>query len=292
MNKFCGTGVAMVTPFNNDGSIDYHGLEKLINYLIQGGVEYLVSLGTTGESATIDKSEKKAIWEFTAQVVDKRVPLVAGIGGNSTREITDTLRHFNTNGFAAILSVSPYYNKPTQNGIYAHYKSIAEVSPLPIILYNVPSRTGSNITAETTLRLAHDFKTIIGIKEASDNFNQFNEIMRDKPTDFLFISGDDPVALPLIAMGAAGIISVIGNAIPQIFSTMTRACLSGDFTEARPLHYRIIEFTRLIFSEGSPAGIKAALKQVGICEDYLRLPLVNVNPETYHRIYKELAALI
>lgn len=291
MNKFLGTGVAMVTPFNVDGTVDYQGLQNLINHIIEGGVEYLVSLGTTGESATLNESERKAILELTLEAVNHRVPVIAGIGGNATQEVINTLKNFDSRGFEAILSVSPYYNKPTQRGIYEHYKAIAGESPLPIMLYNVPSRTGSNISAETTLRLAHDFKNIIGIKEASNDFDQFNEIMRDKPEDFLFISGDDPVALPLISMGAVGIISVIGNVIPQIFSTMVRLCLNGNFAEARPLHYRMIEFTKLIFSEGNPGGVKAALKQLGICEDHLRLPLVNISKDLSGKIAKELTTL-
>lgn len=291
MNKFLGTGVAMVTPFHADGTVDYQGLGNLINHIIVGGVEYIVSLGTTGESATLNEDERKAIMELTLEVVNHRVPVIAGIGGNDTKEVINTLKSFNNRGFEAILSVSPYYNKPTQRGIYEHYKAIAGESPLPIMLYNVPSRTGSNIAAETTLRLAHDFKNIIGIKEASSNFDQFNEIMRDKPKDFLFISGDDPVTLPLIAMGSMGIISVIGNAIPQLFSTMVRLCLSGNFAEARPLHYRMIEFTKLIFSEGNPAGIKAALKHLGVCEDYLRLPLVHISKDLSDEIAKELTKL-
>ena len=291
MNKFLGTGVAMVTPFHADGTVDYQGLENLINHIIKGGVEYIVSLGTTGESATLNESERKAIMELTLEAVNHRVPVIAGIGGNDTQEVINTLKNFDSRGFEAILSVSPYYNKPTQHGIYEHYKVIAGESPLPIMLYNVPSRTGSNIAAETTLRLAHDFKNIIGIKEASSNFDQFNEIMRDKPKDFLFISGDDPVTLPLIAMGSMGIISVIGNAIPQLFSTMVRLCLNGNFAEARPLHYRMIEFTKLIFSEGNPAGIKAALKHLGVCEDYLRLPLVHISKDLSDKIAKELTKL-
>ena len=292
MNRFWGTGVALVTPFNSNGTIDYDGLKKLIDYTIQGGVEYLVSLGTTGETATLDKGERKAIFDFTVDTVAGRVPLVAGIGGNSTRDVSETLKSFDPTGFDAILSVSPYYNKPAQEGIYAHYKAIAEASPLPIILYNVPGRTGSNMTAETTLRLAHDFKNIIGIKEASANFDQFNEIIKSKPKDFMFISGDDPVTLPLIAMGAVGVISVVGNALPKLFSQMVRLCLDGKFADAQILHYRMIEFTKLLFAEGNPAGIKAALKKLGICDDCVRLPLVSSSKTNYESIAKELALLV
>ncbi|MEQ7799886.1 4-hydroxy-tetrahydrodipicolinate synthase [Pedobacter sp. ASV1-7] len=276
MNKFHGTGVALVTPFNADGTVDYDGLRKLINHLIDGKVEYLVSLGTTGEASTLNKADKKKIWEFTAEVNNGRLPLVAGIGGNDTAEITDSIRTFEVNGYDAILSASPYYNKPTQEGIYQHYKAISESSSLPILLYNVPGRTASNVSPETTCRLASDFKNIIGTKEASGNFDQFNQIMRDKPADFLLISGDDPVAMPMISIGAAGVISVIGNALPQQLSDMIRLCLKGDYSTALPLHLNLIEFTRMMFAEGNPAGVKAALKHLGICDDHVRLPLVKV----------------
>ena len=291
MNKFHGTGVALVTPFNADSSVDFRGLESLINHIINGGVDYLVSLGTTGETATLSADEKKEIWRFTAEINQGRVPLVAGIGGNSTREVTDHLKHFEHQDYDAILSVSPYYNKPAQEGIYQHYKAVAEASPLPVILYNVPGRTGSNVTAETTLRLAHDFQNIIAVKEASANFDQFNRIIKDKPEDFLFISGDDPITLPMIALGAVGVISVVGNALPAIFSTMVRMCLSGNFIEAQPLHFSMTEITGHFFAEGNPVGVKAALKLLEICGDTLRLPLVNISPETLENISIELKKL-
>ena len=284
MNKFYGTGVALVTPFTTDGEVDFKGLENLINHQINGGVEYLVSLGTTGESATLTKDEKKAIWEFTAEKVAGRLPLMAGIGGNDTREISDAVSKFNITGYEAILSVSPYYNKPVQEGMYQHYKAIAEASSLPILLYNVPGRTGSNLAPETTLRLASDFRNIFGVKEASGNFDQFNQILKDKPADFLFISGDDSVTLPMIAMGGSGIISVVANAIPRQFSDMIRLCLEGKFNEAQPLHYKLIDFTNLMFAEGNPAGVKAALKHAGICHDTLRLPLIPVSDATSEKI--------
>lgn len=277
----------MVTPFNTDGSVDYEGLRKLINFQIDGGVEYLVSLGTTGESSTLSKDEKKSVWKFTKDTVAGRVPLVAGIGGNCTADVMDAIRDFDTTGYDAILSVSPYYNRPTQEGIYQHYKAIAEASPLPIILYNVPTRTGGNMAAETTLRLAHDFKNIIAVKEAAGDFDQFNKILKDKPEDFLFISGDDGVSLPLIAMGAVGIISVVGNAIPGLFSQMIRLCLEGKFTEAQPLHYKMLGFTNSLFMEGNPGGVKEALKHAGICNNTLRLPLVNVSEATSAKIKQE-----
>lgn len=291
MNKFHGTGVALVTPFNADGSVDYNGLKKLINYMIDGKVEYLVSLGTTGESATLKKDEKKKIWEFTAEINSGRVPLVAGIGGNDTAALLDDLRTFETNGYDAILSASPYYNKPSQEGIYQHYKAISESSPLDVFLYNVPGRTGSNVSPETTCRLAYDFKNIIGTKEASGSFDQFNQIMRDKPKDFLLISGDDPVALSMIAMGAVGVISVVGNALPQQLSDMIRLCLKGDFVAAQPLHLNLIEFTRLLFLEGNPAGVKAALNLMNICGDSVRLPLVSASGSLTLSIKNELNRL-
>lgn len=291
MNRFYGTGVAMVTPFQPDGEVDYPALERLINHLINGGVEYLVSLGTTGESATLSKDEKKQVFAFTAKTVNKRVALVAGIAGNNTLEVVAEIKAFDTDGYDAILSASPHYNKPTQEGIYQHYKAIAEASPLPIILYNVPSRTGSTVSAETTVRLANDFKNIIGIKEASGNFDLMNQLMRDKPEDFLLISGDDPITLPMIAMGAVGVISVIGNALPRQLSDMVRLCLQGDFKAALPSNYSLIEFTRLMFAEGSPAGVKTALKQLDICGDTLRLPLVQVSESTAEKIKEQIGVI-
>jgi 4-hydroxy-tetrahydrodipicolinate synthase len=288
MNNFHGTGVAMVTPFQADGQVDYDALQRLIDHLIDNGVEYLVSLGTTGESATLSKDEKKQVFAFTAKTVNKRVLLVAGIAGNNTLETVAEIKAFDINGYDAILSASPHYNKPTQEGIYQHYKALAEASALPIILYNVPSRTGTSVCAETTVRLAKDFKNIIGIKEASGNFELLNQLMRDKPEDFLVISGDDPISLPMISMGAVGVISVVANALPAQFSGMIRKCLAGDFKGAHASHYSIIEFTRLMFAEGSPAGVKSALKSLGICGDTLRLPLVPVSEGTTEKIKEQI----
>lgn len=281
----------MVTPFNADGSIDHSGLKNVIDHIISGGAEYIVSLGTTGEAATLSSDEKKEIWEATAEHTAGRVPLVAGIGGNNTAEVVRDLKKFDTKAFDAVLSVSPYYSKPTQEGIYQHYKAISESSELPVLLYNVPGRTSMNITVDTTLRLAHDFKNIIGTKEASGSFDQFNLIIRDKPDDFLLISGDDAIALPLISAGAVGVISVIGNALPGILSTMVRMCLDGKFIEAQPLHYSMIEFTALCFTEGNPSGVKSALKLLGLCDDKLRLPLVNISSKTTVAMQKELQML-
>lgn len=291
MNKFQGTGVALVTPFNTDGSVDYTGLKNLINHVVDGGVEYLVSLGTTGETATMTKEEKKKVWEFTAEINNKRATLVAGIGGNDTLAIGKEISGFNIEGYEAILSVSPYYNKPSQEGIYQHYKHLSEVSPLDLFLYNVPGRTASNMSAETICRLAHDFKNIIAVKDACGNFDQFNQIVRDKPEDFLLISGDDPVTLPMIAMGAAGIISVIGNALPKSFSDLVRLCLAGKFAEALPAHLSLLEFTRLAFAEGNPVGVKAALKHLNICGDTVRLPLVKASNALDTAVLNELKTL-
>ena len=288
MNKFHGTGVALITPFKSDGSDDYSGLKKIIDYTISGGVEYLVSLGTTGETATLSSEEKIAVWETTVEHTAGRVSLIAGIGGNNTAKVIQDLKNFKSTGFDAVLSVSPYYSKPTQEGIYQHYKAIADVSELPLILYNVPGRTSINMTADTTLRLAHNFKNIIGVKEASGNFDQFNTIIRDKPEEFLFISGDDALTLPLISLGAIGVISVIGNALPGILSNMVRMCLAGKFIEAKALHYSVVEITNLFFVEGNPGGVKSALKLLNICDDHLRLPLVNISPETEELIQAEL----
>jgi 4-hydroxy-tetrahydrodipicolinate synthase len=292
MNRLHGTGVALVTPFKEDRSVDYDGLKNLINHLIDGKVEYLVSLGTTGEASTLNAAEKEKIWAFTAEINNGRLPLIAGIGGNDTLSVCESIKHFKREGYDAILSASPNYNKPTQEGIYQHYKAISESSELPILLYNVPGRTASNMSPETTCRLAHDFKNIIGTKEASGSFDQFNQIMRDKPADFMLISGDDPVALPMIAMGAVGVISVIGNAIPLQLSEMIRQCLNGKFQEALPAHLSLIEFTRLLFAEGNPAGVKAALKLREVCGDQLRLPLVRVSAKLEAEIAAQLSKII
>lgn len=291
MNKFQGTGVALITPFNADGSVDYNGLKNLINHLIEGGIDYLVSLGTTGETATMTKDEKKKVWAYTAEINNNRLPLVAGIGGNNTLAVAEDIKAFDTTGYSAILSVSPYYNKPTQEGIYQHYKYLAEISPLDLILYNVPGRTASNMSPETICRLANDFENIIGIKDACGNFDQFNQIMRDKAADFLLISGDDPITLPMIALGASGIISVVGNALPKQFSDMVRNCLAGDFKTALPAHLSLIEFTRLAFAEGNPAGVKAALKYLNICSDTVRLPLVKASSALEQLIIAEVEKL-
>lgn len=291
MNELHGAGVALVTPFNADGTVDFDSLAQLIDYQIDSGMNYLVSLGTTGEVATLTKDERKRIWDFTVKQVNARVPLVAGIGGNNTAEIVEQIKNFDPTGFCALLSVSPYYNKPVQEGIYQHYKAIAEASPLPIILYNVPGRTGSNMTPATTIRLAKDFKNIVATKEASGNFAQFNEILRDKPADFLLISGDDPATLPMMALGAVGIISVVGNAYPAQVSQLAALCTAGSFTEARTIHNALLEITDLCFVEGNPCGVKYILQEKGIGQDYVRLPLIQVSANIQTAIKAEMQKL-
>lgn len=291
MNELKGAGVALVTPFHADGSIDFDTLGALIEYQIVEGMNYLVSLGTTGETATLNSEERKEVWKFTTEKVQGRVPLVAGIGGNNTTEIVKQVRDFDVDGYCAVLSVSPYYNKPTQEGIYQHYKAIAQASALPLILYNVPGRTGSNVTAATALRLAKDFENIVAIKEASGNFAQFSEILRDKASDFLLISGDDPVTLPMMAMGAVGIISVVGNAFPKKVAQLTQLCSEGRYVEARAIHEALLHITDLCFVEGNPCGVKYILQQKGFGQDHVRLPLVPVGAHTQEKINRALQTL-
>ncbi|MDR2275663.1 MAG: 4-hydroxy-tetrahydrodipicolinate synthase [Sphingobacterium sp.] len=291
MNELHGAGVALVTPFNSDESVDFEALGQLIDLQINEGMNYLVSLGTTGEVATLTNDERKRIWDFTVKRVNGRLPLVAGIGGNNTAEIVEQIKNFDPTGFCAILSVSPYYNKPTQEGIYQHYKAVANASPLPVILYNVPGRTGSNITAQTTLRLANDFSNIVAIKEASGNFAQFSEILRDKPAEFLLISGDDPVTLPMMSLGAVGIISVIGNALPKKVATLAKLCAEGNYVAARAIHNDLLDITELCFIEGNPAGVKYILQELRIGNDTLRLPLTPVSEKIQVAIKEELKKL-
>ncbi len=287
--KFRGTGVALITPFKQNGTVDYGALEKLIRFNIEGGVNYFVILGTTGESSTLNKNERRDIWKFVGETVDEDVHLVAGIGGNNTVEVGEQMRAFSTDHYDAFLSVSPYYNKPSQEGIYRHYMTLAEIAPLPIIIYNVPGRTGSNVTAETTLRLAVATKRFIGVKEASGNLQQIMSIVNGRPSeDFMVISGDDGITLPLISCGCDGVISVVGQAFPRDFSAMVKAALKGDFEQARKLHYKLLPFMDLFFAEGSPGGVKAALNILGICENVLRLPMIKATEELYDRIKKEM----
>ncbi|HET6244282.1 MAG: 4-hydroxy-tetrahydrodipicolinate synthase [Bacteroidetes bacterium] len=285
-----GTGVAIVTPFHKDSSIDFNALEKLVNHIIKGGVDYLVVLGTTGESVTLSKDEKIAIVNHVIEITGKRVPVVLGLGGNNTQEVLNCVKMFDFDNIEAILSVSPYYNKPIQEGIFRHYQMIAGVSPVPVILYNVPGRTGSNITSETTLRLA-EVPNIIGIKEASGNLEQAMHIINNRPKGFLVISGDDALTLPLIACGGDGVISVVANAFPKLFTNMVKASLKGDFELARKNHYKLLNFTEFLFTEGNPGGIKAALKVLGITHDHMRLPLYNVSKKTFQNIENEVVKL-
>ena len=289
MEKFRGTGVAIVTPFNSDKSVDYKSLEKLVNHLVGNGIDYLVVQGTTGESVTLTKEEKEETLAFIQKINNGRLPIVLGIVGNCTTTTADAFQSTDLTGVDAILSVSPYYNKPTQEGIYQHYKVLAEVSTLPIILYNVPGRTASNILPETTLRLAQDFDNIIAVKEASGNLEQCMEIINNKPDNFLVISGDDALTLPMIACGGDGVISVIANAFPKGFSDMVRSALGADMKNAKQLHYKYFEMIHYLFVEGNPTGVKAALKILGITGDTVRLPLVSVGDKTFNKI-KELVA--
>ena len=283
-NKFVGTGVAIVTPFTDNLEIDYEALEKQIEHLISNNINYLVVLGTTGESVTQSDEEKNDLVNFIKRKVNNRIPIVLGLGGNNTTSIKNKIHQTDFNQIDAILSVAPYYNKPSQEGLYQHFKTIAKASPVPVILYNVPGRTGSNIQAKTTLRLARDFENIIAIKEASGNFSQAMEIVKNKPSDFIVVSGEDALTLPLMSIGVSGVISVVGNAFPKEFSTMVQLALSNNYTEALELHYKLIELIDHLFMEGNPAGVKAALTHMGIIKNNLRLPLVPVSEETNQRI--------
>jgi len=286
-DRLRGTGVAIVTPFTQSNAIDFLAFERILDHTIKGGVEYIVLLGTTGESPVISKQERKTLIEFAVEKIDKRVPLVLGIGGNNTSELVLTIEGTVFKDIDAILSVCPYYNKPNQEGIYHHFRTLANASPVPIILYTVPGRTSSNITAATTLRLANDFSNIIGIKEASGNFDQIFQVLKNRPKDFLVISGDDGITLPLLAAGADGVISVIANAFPIQMSELVRFGLNGDFSMARKIHFQLIDLINALFVDGSPGGIKATLNLLHLCEDILRLPLVPVNKDV-HKLIKKL----
>ena len=279
-----GMGVALITPFKADKSIDFPALAKLLEYIIQNKADYIVVLGTTAETATLTEEEKTLVKSFVVERVNRRVPLVLGVGGNNTQALVDYLKSNDLSDFSAILSVVPYYNKPSQEGIYQHYKAIAKASPLPVILYNVPGRTGVNMTAETTLRLARKFDNIIAIKEASGNIVQMDDIIKNKPENFMVISGDDGITFPLITLGAVGVISVIGNAFPREFSKMVRLALEGDFQNALLIHHRFTELFSLLFVDGNPAGVKCLLNAKGMIENELRLPLVPTKITTYEKI--------
>lgn len=277
-------GVALITPFHEDETIDFQALARLIEYQIQNGIDYLVVLGTTAETPTLTEEEKAQVRAFVIEKVAGRVPIVLGMGGNNTRAIVEALKTGNFDGVNAILSVVPYYNKPSQEGIYQHYKAIATATKLPVILYNVPGRTGVNMTAETTLRLARDFDNIVAIKEASGNITQMDDIIKNKPADFMVISGDDGITFPLITLGAVGVISVIGNAFPREFSRMVRLALNGDYASALMIHHRFTELFSLLFVDGNPAGVKCLLHAMGYIENQLRLPLVPTRITTYEKI--------
>jgi 4-hydroxy-tetrahydrodipicolinate synthase len=273
-NTFVGTGVALITPFNDDLTVDHEALANIVNFNIENGTNYLVISGTTGESVTITKQEKKEIIDTVKKANNRRVPLVLGIGGNNTTQIIQEIKTLDLSDMDAILSVSPYYSKPTQEGIYQHFKAISEVSPVPIILYNVPGRTSLNLVPETILRLANDFENIVAVKEAGNNTAQYLQLLKYKPEDFLVISGDDDLVLGVVLAGGAGVISVIGQAFPKEFSKMIRLGLEGNSREAYKLHFKLMDITSLIFSENNPAGIKAVLEALNLCGDKVRLPLV------------------
>lgn len=279
-----GTGVALVTPFHNYGTIDFTSLGKLVQHVIDGGADYLVALGTTSEAPVLSTDEKNAVLNHILESNQGKLPVIVGVGGNNTQCIVDSLKLKNFEGISGILSVAPYYNKPNQKGLYYHFKSIAAASPVPVILYNVPGRTSTNITAETALRLAHDFENINGIKEASGDLGQIMEIIKNRPDGFSVLSGDDVLTFPMMALGADGVISVVANAFPKQFSKMVKLSLEGKYNEARDLHYDLLEIMEALFEDGNPAGIKAALDSMGILSNNLRLPLVKANKATYNKI--------
>jgi 4-hydroxy-tetrahydrodipicolinate synthase len=286
MKRFKGTGVAIVTPFKNDSSIDFSGLGRVVNHVIRGGVNYIVVMGTTGETPTLTLDEKQAVLSYVTETVDGRVPIVAGIGGNNTQEIINMTRELDMTGIDAILSVAPYYNKPSQKGIIQHFKAIAACSSLPVIIYNVPGRTGCNITSDTCVELARECESIIAVKEASGDMAQIMRIIRDKPEDFLVISGDDMLTIPVIAAGGVGVISVLANAYPAECSDIVNNALRNNPRAAREVHFRFMESIELLFVDGNPSGIKAFLSCMNLCHNNLRLPLVPVNRTVYSRIQK------
>tara|TARA_B100000767_G_scaffold26282_1_gene23019 strand:- start:546 stop:1433 length:888 start_codon:yes stop_codon:yes gene_type:complete len=292
IKKFIGTGVALITPFNKDFSIDYNSLEKLVEFNISNGIDYLVINGTTGESPTISSSERELLINTVVSVNKGRVPLVLGIGGNDTRSVVEEINSSSLEDISAILSVSPYYSKPTQEGIYQHYKYISNNTSKPIIIYNVPGRTSKNILPATTLRLANDFDSIIGIKEAGGDMDQYLELINNKPKDFLIISGDDDLALSSVNAGGDGVISVIGQAFPRQFSDMINFALNNDSSSAQSINNQLSEIIALIFEENNPAGIKSLLHEMNLCNDILRIPLLSVSPKLRRGILKELDKFI
>jgi len=290
-SKLKGMGVALITPFKDDESIDFDALSRIVEYQIKSGTDYLVVCGTTAETPTLTEQEKEEVKNFVVSINRGRLPIVLGIGGNNTKAVVEKLQITDLTGIDAILSVTPYYNKPSQEGLYQHYAAIANASQLPVILYNVPGRTGVNMSAQTTLRLANEFKNICAVKEASGNFNQLDDIIKNKPVDFMVISGDDGITFPLITLGAVGVISVIGNAFPKEFSRMVRLALQGDYSNARKIHHRFTELIELLFVEGNPAGVKSMLALMGFIQNKLRLPLVPNTINTYEQIREVLNQL-
>lgn len=290
MKKFSGTGVALVTPFDHTGSVDYTALTTIVNQQIENGTDFLVVQGTTAETATLTEEEKTKVLSHVIAVNNGKLPIVLGMGGNNTMELVEKIKNFQTKGVDGFLTVSPYYNKPTQEGIFQHYKAIDEVSSLPIIAYNVPGRTGSNMTAETTLRIAA-LQNIVAIKEASGDLEQVMSIIEKAPEGFLILSGDDALTLPMIALGAHGVISVVANAFPARFSAMVQSALANDFVKARKEHYPLLEVTKLLFKEGNPGGVKSALAHLNWSTDELRLPLVKVSESTDKLIAAEVSKL-
>lgn len=282
--KLRGMGVALITPFKEDGSVDYAALLRLVDYQLQNNTDFLCVLGTTAETPTLTADEKKRITQLVIERVNGRIPILLGVGSNCTQTVIDTLKQDDMTGVDAVLAVVPYYNKPSQEGIYQHYKAIAESTDLPVVLYNVPGRTGVNMTADTTLRLARDFKNIIAVKEASGNITQMDDIIKNKPENFNVISGDDGITFPLLTLGAVGVISVIGNAFPREFSKMVRLALQGDFEHALPIHHQFAELFKLLFVDGNPAGVKAMLNAMGLIENRLRLPLVPTRITTFEKM--------
>jgi 4-hydroxy-tetrahydrodipicolinate synthase len=288
MKKFKGTGVAIVTPFKNDTSIDFSALGRVVNHVIKGGVNYIVAMGTTGEASTLTKDEKQALISYVIEAIDNRVPLVIGIGGNNTQEVINLIRDTDLEGVDGILSVAPYYNKPSQRGLFQHFKAIARCSSLPVIIYNVPGRTCSNISSDTCLELAHECENIVAVKEASGDITQIMRIIKGKPENFLVISGDDMMTIPVIAAGGSGVISVLANAFPAECNELVSMAMKSNFKAAREIQFRFIESIELLFSDGNPAGIKAFLSIMNLCQNNLRLPLVPVNRTILSRIQKNL----
>lgn len=286
MKRFIGTGVAIITPFKNDSSIDFSALGRVIDHVIKGGVNYIVAMGTTGEASTLTKDEKQALISYVTEAIDSRIPLVVGIGGNNTQEVINAIRELELQGVDGILSVAPYYNKPSQRGLFEHFKAIATCSPLPVMIYNVPGRTSCNITSDTCLQLAHECENIVAVKEASGDISQIMRIIKGKPENFMVVSGDDALTIPIIAAGGSGVISVLANAYPAECSELVNNALKSNFKAARDIHFSFMEAIDLLFADGNPSGIKAFMSVLNLCKNNLRLPLVPVNKNVFTGIRK------